>query len=70
MSVVRRSAVLACVILAACASEATPEQAFCEEDVPLLSESYDLGELEAAVRTQMEELARSPRFFRKPKRRR
>lgn len=58
MRVMRRVVAIGCVMLVACGSEATPEAAFCNEAVPLLSENPDLGELEDAVRVQMEELAR------------
>jgi hypothetical protein len=54
----RRLVAMVTILVIACASEMTPEQVFCDQAVPLLSENPDLGELEGAVRSQMEELAR------------
>ena len=59
MPVMRRVVAIAWVLLlAACGSETTPQDEFCDEAVPLLSENHDLTELEPSVRGQMEELTR------------
>lgn len=58
MPIMRRVVAVACVLLAACGSETTPQDEFCDEAVPLLSQEHDLTELEPSVRGQMEELTR------------
>jgi len=44
------------VLMTACGATATPLEQFCDQAVPLLSQTPDLGELEPGVGEQMEEL--------------
>ncbi|HSO50501.1 MAG TPA: hypothetical protein VLS86_08125 [Acidimicrobiia bacterium] len=57
-ALVRRVVVLGLMMLVACNSDVSPQRAFCDQAVPLLSQE-DMGqEPEEAVISQMEELAR------------
>ncbi len=56
MRPVRRTALILSLVLLACGSETSPEQAFCDQAVSILQRE-EIGDDPRAMREQMEELA-------------